>query len=120
MALRSNCKAIHPGYGFLSENSDFSAKVSDAGLIFIGPPSSAIKSMGSKSASKIIMEAAGVPCVPGYHGEDQSDNRLLGEAKSIGYSIVHTYFSQISSIDKGCQWWRWEGNENSQRRITIR
>lgn len=67
--------AIHPGYGFLSENADFSDSCEASGIAFVGPPGSAIRSMGSKSAAKEIMTAAGVPVVPGYHGEEQSDER---------------------------------------------
>lgn len=80
---------IHPGYGFLSENSDFASLLeSSDGIRFIGPPSQAIVSMGSKSASKDIMTKAGVPCVPGYHGQDQSDSNLQAEADKIGYPVL--------------------------------
>lgn len=71
-------------YGFLSENANFASLVESNGLSFIGPPASAITAMGSKSASKDIMLAANVPCVPGYHGEDQSTARLKAEANKIG------------------------------------
>jgi len=67
---QTGAQAVHPGYGFLSENADFAQTLADRGVIFVGPPPSAIRSMGSKSVSKQIMEAAGVPIVPGYHGED--------------------------------------------------
>src|SRR5690606_36073012 len=73
---RSGADAVHPGYGFLSENSDFARACEDAGITFIGPPAAAIRLMGSKRLSKIAMEEAGVPCVPGYQGEDQSDDTL--------------------------------------------
>ncbi|MBV2128524.1 acetyl/propionyl/methylcrotonyl-CoA carboxylase subunit alpha [Arsukibacterium indicum] len=85
IAKQSGAEAIHPGYGFLSENEDFAKACSDAGVVFIGPPVSAITAMGSKSAAKKIMADAGVPLVPGYHGDDQSDEVLTKESASIGY-----------------------------------
>lgn len=88
VAKKSGAQAIHPGYGFLSENAAFAEQVSNAGLTFIGPPVQAIIDMGSKSASKIIMENAKVPCVPGYHGEDQSIEKLKSEAKRIGFPVL--------------------------------
>jgi 3-methylcrotonyl-CoA carboxylase alpha subunit len=72
-ARRTRAEAIHPGYGFLSENEAFANACADAGAVFIGPPPAAIGAMGSKSAAKSIMEAAGVPVVPGYQGDDQDD-----------------------------------------------
>ncbi|MDX3773616.1 acetyl/propionyl/methylcrotonyl-CoA carboxylase subunit alpha [Chromatiaceae bacterium AAb-1] len=84
-AIRSGAQAIHPGYGFLSENPEFAKACHDNNLVFIGPPVSAIEAMGSKSAAKTIMGKAGVPLVPGYHGDDQSDNRLQEESARIGY-----------------------------------
>jgi 3-methylcrotonyl-CoA carboxylase alpha subunit len=80
----SGAQAVHPGYGFLSENADFAERLAAEGLVFIGPSPSAIRSMGSKSESKTIMLAAGVPCTPGYHGEDQDPSRLAAEAGKIG------------------------------------
>ncbi|CUG06738.1 3-methylcrotonyl-carboxylase, putative [Bodo saltans] len=80
--------AIHPGYGFLSENAEFAKNVLEAGIEFIGPPSGAIISMGSKSESKIIMTDAGVPVVPGYHGEDQTEAHLTKEAARIGFPLL--------------------------------
>ena len=71
-ALETAAQAIHPGYGFLSENPDFVEKVEDAGLIFVGPSSQAIRAMGLKDAAKRLMEKAGVPVVPGYHGDTQA------------------------------------------------
>jgi 3-methylcrotonyl-CoA carboxylase alpha subunit len=87
-AKAAGADAIHPGYGFLSENADFAEKVAQAGLIFIGPPASAIRAMGSKSAAKALMETADVPLVPGYHGEDQSFAILNASAERIGYPVL--------------------------------
>lgn len=87
-ARRSGAQAIHPGYGFLSEREAFAQAVQDAGLIFIGPDPHSIEAMGNKSASKIRMIAAGVPCVPGYQGDDQTDATLLAEAKKIGLPVM--------------------------------
>ena len=87
-ARRTGAQAIHPGYGFLSENPGFARACKDAGLVFIGPPESAIQAMGSKSEAKRIMEAAGVPLVPGYHGEDQDPQLLAREADAIGFPVL--------------------------------
>ena len=87
-AKTSGAQAIHPGYGFLSENADFARAVSDAGLILIGPPVRAIEAMGSKSAAKTLMEQAGVPLVPGYHGADQSPQAFIKAAEQIGYPVL--------------------------------
>ncbi|MBP0491750.1 acetyl/propionyl/methylcrotonyl-CoA carboxylase subunit alpha [Pararoseomonas indoligenes] len=87
-ALASGAEAIHPGYGFLSENAEFAEACAAAGITFIGPPPSAIRAMGSKSAAKALMERAGVPLVPGYHGEDQAPARLRAEADRIGYPLL--------------------------------
>ena len=87
-ALATGAQAIHPGYGFLSENEDFAQACADAGLVFIGPPPSAIKAMGLKSESKQLMEKAGVPLVPGYHGADQDPALLQREADRIGYPVL--------------------------------
>jgi geranyl-CoA carboxylase alpha subunit len=76
-AKATGADAVHPGYGFLSENADFAQAVMDAGLIWVGPPPAAIRQLGSKSAAKVIAQARGVPCLPGYHGSDQTDDRLL-------------------------------------------
>ncbi|KAB8076470.1 carbamoyl-phosphate synthase L chain, ATP binding domain-containing protein [Aspergillus leporis] len=88
IAKREGCQGIHPGYGFLSENSEFARKCTEAGLVFIGPPWKAIEDMGDKSQSKKIMTAAGVPCVPGYHGENQDVNYLEAEADKIKYPVL--------------------------------
>jgi len=87
-ALDSGAEAIHPGYGFLSENAEFAAACARAGIAFIGPPVAAIEAMGSKSAAKQIMSAAGVPLVPGYHEEDQSEKRLMLAADATGYPLL--------------------------------
>src|SRR5215470_13131038 len=76
IAKTARAQAIHPGYGFLSENEGFATAVAAAGLVFIGPPPAAIRAMGSKSESKRIMGKAGVPLVPGYHGDDQDERHL--------------------------------------------
>uniref|UniRef100_A0A3B3Z6Y0 Methylcrotonoyl-CoA carboxylase subunit alpha, mitochondrial n=1 Tax=Periophthalmus magnuspinnatus TaxID=409849 RepID=A0A3B3Z6Y0_9GOBI len=88
VAKKSGSHAVHPGYGFLSENTEFAEACKDAGIIFIGPPSSAIRDMGIKSTSKHIMSAAGVPIIGGYHGDDQSNERLQAEAAQIGYPVM--------------------------------
>ena len=85
---RSGADAVHPGYGFLSENADFAAACAEAGVTFIGPPAEAIRLMGSKRLSKIAMQKAGVPCVPGYQGEDQSDDTLIKEAEAVGLPLM--------------------------------
>ncbi len=87
-AQSSGAGAIHPGYGFLSERAAFAQAVQDAGLVFIGPDPQAIEAMGNKSASKIRMLAAGVPCVPGYQGDDQSDDTLATEAQKVGLPVM--------------------------------
>lgn len=87
-ARQTGAEAIHPGYGFLSENPDFVDAVVAAGLVFIGPSASAIRAMGLKDAAKRLMEKAGVPVVPGYHGEDQGLVLLAGKAREIGYPVL--------------------------------
>ncbi|MFT4655369.1 MAG: 3-methylcrotonyl-CoA carboxylase alpha subunit, partial [Patiriisocius sp.] len=87
-AISLGVDAIHPGYGFLSENADFADKCEQNGIIFIGPNSSAIRAMGSKSAAKTIMEAANVPLVPGYHGNNQDANFLREQANTMGYPVL--------------------------------
>jgi 3-methylcrotonyl-CoA carboxylase alpha subunit len=88
VALRSGAQAVHPGYGFLSENAAFAEACAGAGIVFIGPPVGAIRAMGSKSAAKEIMGAAGVPLVPGYHGSEQGGEFLQAEADRIGYPLL--------------------------------
>src|SRR5207248_6549447 len=87
-ARASGAEAIHPGYGFLSENAEFAEACVEAGLVFIGPPAEAIRAMGSKAAAKALMEAHGVPVVPGYHGEAQDAASLAAEAERIGYPVL--------------------------------
>jgi 3-methylcrotonyl-CoA carboxylase alpha subunit len=87
-ALASGAQAVHPGYGFLSENAGFAQACADAGIAFIGPPASAIDAMGSKSAAKSLMEKAGVPLVPGYHGDNQDPDFLQARADEIGYPVL--------------------------------
>ncbi len=87
-AQASGAEAIHPGYGFLSENATFARKLEAAGLIFLGPPASAIDAMGSKSAAKALMEEAGVPLMPGYHGDDQDVETFRRAAEQIGYPVL--------------------------------
>ena len=87
-ARQTGAQAIHPGYGFLSENADFAQACADAGLVFIGPPPAAIRAMGLKAASKQLMGQAGVPLVPGYHGIDQDPALLAREAEKIGFPVL--------------------------------
>jgi len=83
VAKRTGAEAIHPGYGFLSENADFAEACEKAGVVFIGPPASAIRAMGSKSAAKSLMGAAGVPLTPGYHGDNQDPAFLAQQADRL-------------------------------------
>ncbi len=87
-ARATGAQAIHPGYGFLSENADFAEACARAGIAFVGPPASAIRAMGSKSAAKTLMQKAGVPLTPGYHGEDQDPALLAKEARRLGYPVL--------------------------------
>lgn len=87
-ALDTGAQAVHPGYGFLSENPDFVEAVEAAGLVFIGPSAQAIRAMGLKDAAKALMIEAGVPVVPGYHGSNQADDLLAREAAQIGYPVL--------------------------------
>jgi geranyl-CoA carboxylase alpha subunit len=87
-AKASGADAVHPGYGFLAENEHFASACRDAGLVFIGPSPEAIRAMGNKAGAKEIMQKAGVPCVPGYQGADQSDAVMLAEANKIGFPVM--------------------------------
>src|ERR1041384_2873278 len=87
-AKESGAEAIHPGYGFLSENAEFAQAVIDAGLIWVGPKPDSIRAMGLKDAAKKLMDEAGVPTTPGYLGEDQDPARLQAEADRIGYPVL--------------------------------
>ncbi|TNF62574.1 MAG: carbamoyl-phosphate synthase large subunit, partial [Burkholderiales bacterium] len=87
-ARASGADAVHPGYGFLSENADFAQAVIDAGLIWVGPPPSAIRALGSKSAAKAVARQQGVPVLPGYFGDDQRDATFVAEAGRIGYPVM--------------------------------
>jgi len=87
-ARDAGAEAIHPGYGFLSENEEFARACEQAGLVFIGPPAAAIRAMGSKSAAKTLMAEAGIPLVPGYHGDDQDAEMLAWEAEVTGYPVL--------------------------------
>lgn len=88
VAKEIGADAIHPGYGFLSENASFAKRCDDEGIIFIGPKPNAMESMGSKSRAKEIMRSSGVPIVPGYNGSDQSNSTLRAEAKKIGFPVL--------------------------------
>jgi 3-methylcrotonyl-CoA carboxylase alpha subunit len=87
-ARDARADAIHPGYGFLSENAAFAEACAAAGLVFVGPPTAAMRAMGLKHEAKALVSAAGVPVVPGYMGEDQSPARLTAEAASVGYPLL--------------------------------
>jgi 3-methylcrotonyl-CoA carboxylase alpha subunit len=87
-AARTGAQAVHPGYGFLSENDRFADACAAAGIVFIGPPAAAIRAMGSKSAAKTLMAAAGVPLTPGYHGDQQEHAFLQRQAEAIGYPVL--------------------------------
>lgn len=88
VAKRTGAQAVHPGYGFLSENEGFAEACAREGIVFIGPPVSAIAAMGSKSEAKKLMEAAGVPLVPGYHGDEQAPDFLRQQADQMGYPVL--------------------------------
>jgi geranyl-CoA carboxylase alpha subunit len=87
-ALATNADAVHPGYGFLSENADFAQAVIDAGLTWVGPPPAAIRALGSKSAAKALAVAQGVPCLPGYFGDDQREDTFVAEAQRVGFPLM--------------------------------
>ena len=88
VAIETGAQAVHPGYGFLSENPRFAQSLADAGIVFIGPSADAIRAMGLKDAAKKLMENANVPVVPGYHGADQNDALLAAEAEKVGYPVL--------------------------------
>ncbi|MCS6854899.1 MAG: biotin/lipoyl-binding protein [Elioraea sp.] len=88
VAQRAGAEAIHPGYGFLAENAAFAEACAETGLVFVGPPAAAIRAMGDKAGAKALMREAGVPVVPGYDGEDQSDARMAEEAERIGFPVL--------------------------------
>ncbi|MGJ3238743.1 MAG: acetyl-CoA carboxylase biotin carboxylase subunit [Anaerolineae bacterium] len=88
VARRSQCDSVYPGYGFLSENAEFAQAVLDAGLIWIGPPPSAIRAMGVKTEARALMQTAGVPVVPGFQADDPTDEALLAAAEEIGYPVM--------------------------------
>ncbi len=87
-AKATGAQAVHPGYGFLSENEAFAEACAAAGIVFVGPPPSAIRAMGSKSAAKALMAKAGVPLTPGYHGDNQDPAFLADQAATIGYPVL--------------------------------
>lgn len=87
-ARQSGAQAIHPGYGFLSENAEFARACDAAGIVFVGPPATAIETMGSKMASKQLMEDAGVPVLPGYHGANQDPGFLAEQALAVGFPLL--------------------------------
>jgi 3-methylcrotonyl-CoA carboxylase alpha subunit/geranyl-CoA carboxylase alpha subunit len=87
-AKASGADAVHPGYGFLSENAEFAQAVLDSALIWVGPPPNAIRALGSKSSARQIAQVRGVPCLPGYHGDDQSDERFAKEAQRVGFPVM--------------------------------
>ena len=87
-ARRGGAQAVHPGYGFLSENAAFAEDCARAGVVFVGPPPAAIRAMGSKSAAKALMEQAGVPLTPGYHGDNQDERFLREVADRLGYPVL--------------------------------
>ncbi|MGL4285154.1 MAG: biotin carboxylase N-terminal domain-containing protein, partial [Phreatobacter sp.] len=88
VAKQSGAQSIHPGYGFLSERAEFADACADAGIVFIGPPASAIRAMGLKDGAKTLMQKAGVPVVPGYHGAMQDPKFLKEKAYEIGYPVL--------------------------------
>ena len=109
-AKRTGAEAIHPGYGFLSENAAFAEACANAGVVFIGPPASSIRAMGGKSEAKALMETAGVPLVPGYHGEDQSPELLRARSQA----------HRLSRADQGVGRRRRQGHARRDQRRGVR
>ncbi len=106
VARERGCESIHPGYGFLSENADFARACESAGIVFVGPPATAIDRMGSKSEARRLMASAGVPVLPGYDDEDQSDAKLAAAAQNLEFPLV-------DQADR----WRWrQGHAHRPRR----
>jgi geranyl-CoA carboxylase alpha subunit len=87
-ARSSGADAVHPGYGFLSENAEFAQAVEDAGLTWVGPTAASIRTLGNKSRARQLALARGIPCLPGYQGDDQTDERLVMEAETIGFPVM--------------------------------
>lgn len=102
-ALLTGAEAVHPGYGFLSENDDFALACQQNGIEFIGPPVEAIRAMGLKATSKALMEKAGVPLTPGYHGKNQEPDFLKQQADAIGYPVLIK--ASAGGGGKACVWW---------------
>ena len=88
LAQSVGAAGVHPGYGFLSENAEFAEGCAHAGIVFVGPPPAAIRAMGLKNAAKALMQKAGVPVVPGYHGDNQAPKFLKEKAYEIGYPVL--------------------------------
>ena len=108
---QTGADAVHPGYGFLSENAAFAKACQNAGITFIGPDEAAIHLMGSKRLSKIAMIEAGVPCIPGYEGEDQSDATLLAEAERIGLPLMIKASAGGGGRDRSAPTIRWDRSD---------
>jgi len=119
VARRAGAECIHPGYGFLSENPDFAEACANAGLVFIGPPASAIRAMGLKDRAKALMDKAGVPVVPGYHGERQEPSLLKQKAYEIGYPVLIKAIAGGGGTRLGCRRSRRLGIHDADRRDRI-
>jgi len=120
-ARTTGAQAIHPGYGFLSENADFADACAAAGITFIGPPASAIRAMGDKSAAKALMAKAGVPLPPGYHGDQQAPDFLRTQADAIGYPVlIKASAGGLPGTDQGQRRWRWQGHAQGRAQRGLR